>query len=182
VSDETETDSSLHAAYLFQMKAENIITEHAANYPDDPMFLYYAMQLIHDPFEVPDVYLNRCSDSSSTSSEQTYCGMNVMLDEAIANLTCALRETGMDSNLVFIISSDNGGSSMIEGSNYPYKGSKTHFTRGGISSTALIVSNLIDTSVRGTTYDGLMHISGMSNVWFLSAVVNFGDFQIGCPL
>lgn len=47
VTSEEEKDSSLHSAYLFENKAEAVIASHAADYPSTPMFLYYAMQLIH---------------------------------------------------------------------------------------------------------------------------------------
>lgn len=47
VSTPSEMDSTLHNGYLFETKAEAAITSHAANYPNTPMFLYYAMQLIH---------------------------------------------------------------------------------------------------------------------------------------
>lgn len=39
--------NNTHNAYLFETKAESIIKSHAKNYPTKPMFLYYAMQLIH---------------------------------------------------------------------------------------------------------------------------------------
>ena len=47
-----------------------------------------------------------------------------MLDEAIANLTCALNKNGMGDNTVMVIVSDNGGEKHIEGNSHPFRGHK----------------------------------------------------------
>jgi arylsulfatase A-like enzyme len=60
VTDEDEISPSLHNGYLMQTKAEVAITDHAENYADQPMFLYYAMQLIHGDWTAPDVFKDRC--------------------------------------------------------------------------------------------------------------------------
>lgn len=116
VTNKTEIDSSYHSAYLFQSKVEDVITSHATEYPDKPMFLYYPTQLIHGPWDAPDEYkLTRCGlpttvhDQTLQSKLLNYCALNVMLDEVIANLTCALETHKMASNTVLIIASDNGG-------------------------------------------------------------------------
>lgn len=87
------------------------------------MFLYYAMQLIHSPWTAPDIYLSRCVGNGTAGSSdflidddtiiredvENYCGMNVMMDEAIANLTCVIEANGLANNTIMIISGDNGG-------------------------------------------------------------------------
>jgi arylsulfatase I/J len=119
VTDEDELDSTYHSAYLFQDKAEAVIKSHSENYAGTPMFLYYAMHLIHYPWTAPEVYLERCMDSSASDfsdayigddsvystgyMQYNYCAMNVMMDEAIANLTCALEKYGFSNNTVLII-------------------------------------------------------------------------------
>lgn len=119
VTDKSELSSTYHAGYLYQEKAEDAIKFHAKTYKKTPMFLYYSMQLIHYPWTAPEIYLSRCTDDrdnylenddeySSTSILYNYCAMNVMMDEAIANLTCTLSEHGFSDNTVLIISGDNG--------------------------------------------------------------------------
>jgi len=44
-----------------------------------------------------------------TYTERNYCALNVMLDEAVANLTCSLNNYGYNDNTYLIIASDNGG-------------------------------------------------------------------------
>jgi arylsulfatase A-like enzyme len=122
---------------------------------------------VHSPYEAPDEYMERCGVTSSSSADdytisdaQTYCAMNVMLDEALANLTCVLSELGMNKNSVLVISSDNGGDHLIAGNSYPYHGQKGSCARGGVSSTAMIISDLLPESARGSEYAGTMHVTG----------------------
>jgi len=145
-------------------KAVKAIETHAADYTDEPLFLYYSLQLVHEDYEAPDSYIDRCQypdTSSSTLNDdlQTYCGMNVMLDESIANITCALKANGMGDNTIVVIASDNGGSYNVDGSNYPFRGSKGSLWRGALSVTALVHSDLVPESARGTSYNGLVHVT-----------------------
>lgn len=139
VTDAAILDTSVHAADVHQQKVEELLRSHAADYPDTPLFMYYAMQIIHKPLKAPQRFLDRCTDfmlyfcesyfvcalqgvmgdhpsisNSSTAADwQAYCALNVMLDEAIANLTCTLAELGMGENTVLIVASDNGGFHMF---------------------------------------------------------------------
>jgi arylsulfatase A-like enzyme len=163
VTEESEIDHHLHAGYLFQSKAENVIDDHATNFPDTPMFLYYAMQLIHGDWTAPKVYTDRCAESTvsdeyTASVERQYCGMNLMLDEAIANLTCALNAAGMSENTILIIASDNGGEGTVPGNSVPFVGHKGSYYRGGVSATAIVHSPLLPDDVKGSTYEGYMHV------------------------
>ena len=166
VTDSVALDTEYHAGYLFQSKVESVLATHSTEYPDTPMFLYYAMQLVHSPWDAPDEYTSRCSNPDSildddvNSDVWNYCGMMLMMDEAIANLTCALKSYGMNDNLIMVIASDNGGEKTIPGVSYPLMGNKGSLARGGVAATAIVVSNLLDSSVKGTTYDGLMHVTG----------------------
>jgi arylsulfatase B/arylsulfatase I/J len=174
ITNASEIDVNLHNGYLLEAKAEAVIADHASNFQDKPMFLYYALQLIHGNWSAPQAFLSRCqrptdddiSESYVREVEYNYCALNVMLDEVIANLTCTLDKYGMSSNTVLVISSDNGGENTVKGNNYPYKGAKGAYTRGGVSGTALIHSPLIPDAVRGTTYYGQSHITGLKIIIF----------------
>ena len=61
VTDADAISPTLHAAHLFQRKAEAAIASHAAGYPGTPMFLLYPTQLIHSPWDAPSSYLDRCA-------------------------------------------------------------------------------------------------------------------------
>lgn len=163
VTDTTELSTDLHSALLFQSKAEAVINDHAAEYPDTPLFLYYSMQLMHFPYEAPSEYTGRCSgdfNADRYSDYEQYCGMSLMLDEAIANLTCTLSNNDMLDNTVLIIASDNGGEESIPGDSEPFRGHKYDFSRGGVGATAFITSRMIPDEARGTVYTGQMHVTG----------------------
>ena len=185
VTNEGEISSDKHTTFLLQEKVEAIIKLHAQqqntasvsglssssvvnNYK--PMFLYYALQMIHSSVSAPDSYVQRCtsatapitattgtrkttavgsgnsaagsgniaagngggnggggnnngngaavatsnSNSGSSSSsgdddggndyvyQQNYCATNLMLDEAIANLTCTLNQYGFGKILIAV--------------------------------------------------------------------------------
>jgi len=146
-------------------KAVAAIANHADEYPDQPMFLYYAPELIHKPWTAPSTYTDRCGtvkgvdDDDLSEDLLNYCGLNVMLDETVANVTCALAAHGMAENTVLVLIADNGGYKTIPGNNYPMRGSKGTFWRGGVSSTAFIHSPLIKEKYRGETYTGTMHVT-----------------------
>jgi arylsulfatase A-like enzyme len=161
VTSSSDLDSSYHSGYLFESKAEEVIKDHAKYHKHSPMFLYYSMQLVHFPFTPPNRFWKRCTSLHTYTDEMSYCGMNVMLDEAIANLTCTLEQAGLADNTIMIVASDNGGSSdSTRGTNVPFRGYKYDYYRGGLSVNAFIHSRLLPNSVRGTTYDGQMHVTG----------------------
>lgn len=181
VTNPEEITSNLHNGYLIETKAEEFIAFHSANYPNDPMFLYYAMQLVHSPFEAPSVYTDRCATMSGLAAESqqddyyqheelSLCGMNLMMDEAVANLTCALDAHGMSSNTVLIVVGDNGADKLINGGSYPYRGAKGSTYRGGVSVNCIIHSQLIDEDRRGSTYDGVVHVTGTVQLYNLQNV------------
>jgi len=159
VTDATELDSTYHSAILFQTKAEKILESHSESYASQPFFLYYSLQLMHTEWAADQIYIDRCKYEGSDSDLDTYCGMSLMLDEVIGNLTCALDRYGFSDNTILIVASDNGGTSVIKGSNYPLLGAKGSTHRGGVSVPAFIHSKLIPQSRRGGTYDDLVHVT-----------------------
>jgi hypothetical protein len=110
VTDTSESSSSYHNGYLMQKKAEAAISDHMSNYADQPMFLYYSMQLVHSVWSAPQTFLDRCGEPSVDEAGSTYmqgvlynyCALNVMLDEAITNLTCTLEAYGMTDNTIMV--------------------------------------------------------------------------------
>jgi arylsulfatase A-like enzyme len=183
VTNKKETDPELHNGYLMQMKAEAAIAEHAENYADQPMFLYYAMQLIHGVWSAPEAYVERCGVPETIANdylqtvESQYCALNLMLDETVANLTCALESNGMAENTIFIMVSDNGGEGTVPGNNFPFRGSKGSYWRGGVSAAGFIHSNLIPEDSRGTSYFGQMHVTGKSILYiFFKSIFYFPTY------
>jgi hypothetical protein len=52
--------------------------------------MYIAWQNNHAPLEIPEEYESRCNPALPKNS-RIYCGMTAFLDEAMGNLTSALK-------------------------------------------------------------------------------------------
>jgi arylsulfatase B/arylsulfatase I/J len=133
-TDATLISSDLHNGYVISQKVEEAIESHATNYADQPLFLYVASQLIHEEWQAPMSFIKRCAGHETEAVQATYCAMNLMVDEFIANTTCALEKYGMADNTVLIVASDNGGERTMYGNSYPYRGGKGNYFRSVIYS------------------------------------------------
>lgn len=58
-------------------------------------------------------------------TRRTYAGMVSAMDEAIGNVTHALKDASMWNTSILVVSNDNGGWLGYGGINYPYRGHKT---------------------------------------------------------
>ncbi|XP_035687988.1 arylsulfatase B-like [Branchiostoma floridae] len=113
-----------------------------------PMFLYLPFQAVHAPLEAPDVYINQYKHIKS-SNMRMYAAVATVMDEAVGNLTHALKANGK---------SHNGASKA--GSNWPLRGFKNTLWEGGVRGVGFVSSPLLKS--KGTTSDALIHISD----WF----------------
>ena len=105
------------------------------------------------------VYLHHYT-GSATTAQKTYCAMNILLDETVGNITCALEKYGLASNTLFVLVSDNGGSPNYPGNNYPFRGAKGSVYNGGVRGAGFVSGNLIPSSRRGGEYNGQIHVTG----------------------
>ncbi len=53
--------------------------------------------------------MTAAEEATDTLQTVMSCAMNLALDEALGNLTCALQKNGMADNTVLVVVSDNGG-------------------------------------------------------------------------
>ena len=170
VSDESELDE--HLTLLLQQKARDVIIDHASSFPDQRLFLYYAMQNLHegdqDGFEAPSEYIHLCTSVEGYENVEgvddwfrPYCALMIMVDEAVSDTVCALEEAGMADNTLLVLAGDNGGWKQFPGSNFPFRGAKGSLLEGGIHVPAFMYGppSLIPEELRGTTYGGLLHVT-----------------------
>lgn len=136
-----------YSTTLIGMRAAQDIRSHAAAHPDaasrPPLFMYVATQALHGPLEVPDHYINdtECSTVSEVSGRRIFCGMAKALDEAVANITAALEETGELDNTLWAVIGDNGGHTAVGGRNWPLRGEKSSLFEGGFRSAGLLLAS-----------------------------------------
>ncbi|XP_067874143.1 arylsulfatase J isoform X1 [Heterodontus francisci] len=142
-----------YSTYLYTQKVVELLASHN---PKEPIFLYIAFQAVHTPLQVPKKYLGRYM-SINNIGRRRYAAMVTCLDEAVNNITRALKKYGYYDNSVIIYSSDNGGQPLAGGSNWPLRGRKGTYWEGGIRGIGFVHSPLIKN--KGSVSRGLMHIT-----------------------
>ena len=158
VTDPDVLSEEMYGAIDLQHKAEAVIIDHALHHNDQPLFMYYATPLVHSPFkQLPDRYMSTCKVTTA-AFEAEKCGMLVLLDEMVQNISCILTQQKMWDNTVLVLTSDNGAMAQFLGGNYPYRGHKFNIFRGAQTVPALIYGNsVIPKASRGTMWNGLTH-------------------------
>jgi len=189
-----ERFSLTHATLLLKEKARMHIKNHADKHSAKPLFIYYPMHSTHNDhtgFQATEVYEKMCDvthtsvNKFETDQMVAYCGMLLMMDEAVDDVLLALRENNMIDKAIVVISGDNGGKAWepldaqiktrqvwdakIEGmatmmlgsaygSCYPLRGGKMDQSEGSYRVNGVVWSSgFIEEHAMGTTYKGLVH-------------------------
>jgi arylsulfatase A-like enzyme len=165
-----ESDLHVYSTFLYRDKAISIIQQHD---PIEPLFLYLSFQAVHDPFGeidkvhlegipksfLPDEIYDEIQKSVYGEKRRMYTMSMYLMDEAIGKIIDELKAKGMYENSYIIFSSDNGGCYGGGGMNGPLRGTKGSLFEGGVKVDAFIHSPLLPTSLSGSSYAGLFHIS-----------------------
>ena len=109
-----------YSTRLFSNRAVQIIEEHGANSGDTPLFMYLAYQATHSPLQAPQSYIDRCGKVLD-HNRRVFCAMALCMDEGIANITAALKRSGLYNNTVIFFTGDNGGQVHAGGNNWPLR-------------------------------------------------------------
>jgi len=143
-------------------RAEDLLSNHNT---DVPLFLYVSFQTLHGPLEAPpdhmvsDKQILRLNEIPNEERKK-FARMLMATDYAIKRITDAVSSAGMDDNTVYIYSSDNGACHLAGGYNAPLRGGKHYLWEGGIRVHSFIYSSMFaGTTLKGSRYPGLMHIS-----------------------
>ena len=154
--------NGVYTTFLFNEVARGIFAEHD---PEDPLFLYMSYQNVHEPY-TPAPHDSWLSDHEiaklkniSNSNRRLFAKSLIMLDHAVKNMTQMLEESGLMNNTLLVFSSDNGGCPQFGGYNYPLRGMKYYLFEGGVRVHGFLHGNILPESVRGQSFEGMMHIS-----------------------
>ncbi|CAN0053686.1 unnamed protein product, partial [Heterosigma akashiwo] len=113
-------DTETYTLELFDDRANEIITAYAASGTDQPMFLYYATQGIHDTFYAPPGSLTTVEQkkmakevlaASGSTDRELLTLTAAAMDKTFSNLINYLKTNGMYDETIIIVASDNGGCS-----------------------------------------------------------------------
>ena len=153
---------------LFTRRVLATINAFNASDPTTPLFFVWATHSAHEPYEVPTAYLEKFS-FIDVQVRQYYCAMVNYIDDQIGVVIAALKAKGLWDNMLFVMSSDNGGplaqaanvSGLVGvsgGNNYPLRGGKMSNTEGGVRVNAFATGGLIPTEMRGTTSEAFIAV------------------------
>ena len=84
---------------LFLSRAVGIIESHP---PDTPLFMYYAMHLLHSPLCVPLQYLERFSFIEDNEDRRYVAAMQAYMDDVVGDVVTALKMAGLWDTTVFV--------------------------------------------------------------------------------
>ncbi|OCT97139.1 arylsulfatase J [Xenopus laevis] len=159
-----DQDNGIYSTEMYTQRVQQILSKHN---PNNPLFLYIAYQAVHSPLQAPGNYMENYN-SITNENRRRYAAMLSCLDDAVNNVTTALKKYGFYDNSVIIYSSDNGGQPMAGGNNWPLRGSKGTYWEGGIRAVGFVHSPIL--KMKGFICKELVHITD----WFPTLVTLAG--------
>ena len=129
----TKVDFYNESAYEEAIFHRRLSAEIEAHDASMPLMVFYAAHLVHEPYQVPQEYLDRMSkagggpfDNSTAQAtmRMTYHAMVKALDDNVGALVAQFKQKGMWENTLMWFSSDNGGPIYAGGNNFPMRGGK----------------------------------------------------------
>ncbi|KAM8838767.1 arylsulfatase I-like isoform 1-T1 [Synchiropus picturatus] len=154
-----------YSTALFTQRARKILESHDPS--RHPLFLLLSLQAVHTPLHPPKSYIYPYRDMDNVARRK-FAAMVSTVDEAVRNLTYALRKYGYYRNSVIIYSTDNGAQPFTGGSNWPLRGRKGTYWEGGIRGVGFVHSPLLKR--RRRVSNALLHITD----WFPTLVALAG--------
>jgi len=164
-------DYGVYSTYLFGSRAVDIVTAHP---PAKPLFLYVPFNAVHNTLSVPPGFNQTETWAELTRmvtypNRQLFAGALYLMDVEVGRIVAELKAKGMYQNTIIVVASDNGGSPVDGGNNWPLRGAKKTLFEGGVHVPAFVHSPLLAADVVGTTYAGLVHVSDWAPTLLLGA-------------
>uniref|UniRef100_A0A8C1IR45 Arylsulfatase family, member Ia n=1 Tax=Cyprinus carpio TaxID=7962 RepID=A0A8C1IR45_CYPCA len=129
-----------YSTHLYAQRVRKILAAHDPS--SQPLFIFLSFQAVHTPLQSPREYIYPYRQMGNVFRRK-YAGMVSVVDEAVRNVTYALRKYGYYKNSVIIFSTDNGGQPLFGGSNWPLRGRKGTYWEGGVRGIGFVHSPLL---------------------------------------
>ncbi|XP_078610513.1 arylsulfatase B-like isoform X2 [Branchiostoma floridae x Branchiostoma japonicum] len=149
--DVVKTKSGQYGTYFFTDRVVDIVEKHPA---DTPLFMYLPYQNVHQPLQVPKRFEDMYA-SVQDENRRKLLGMVSALDEAVGNVTMAMKKAGLWDNTLVIFTTDNGGWISASGNNYPLRGGKVTLWEGGTRGVAFAHGKMLQKT--GYTNNEMIH-------------------------
>ncbi|KAM6984997.1 arylsulfatase I [Aplochiton taeniatus] len=150
-----------YSTLLYTQRVRKILASHDP--ASQPLFLLISFQAVHTPLQSPKAYIYPYRDMANIARRK-YAAMVSTVDEAVRNITYALRKYGFYRNSVLVFSTDNGAQPFTGGSNWPLRGRKGTYWEGGVRGVGFVHSPLLRQKRRVSK--ALLHITD----WFPTLV------------
>uniref|UniRef100_A0A672J0A3 Sulfatase N-terminal domain-containing protein n=1 Tax=Salarias fasciatus TaxID=181472 RepID=A0A672J0A3_SALFA len=129
-----------YSTHLYTQRVRRILASHDPH--SQPLFIFLSFQAVHTPLQSPREYIYPYRGLGNVARRK-YAAMVSAVDEAVRNVTYALRKYGYYQNSVIIFTTDNGGQPVSGGSNWPLRGRKGTYWEGGVRGLGFIHSPLL---------------------------------------
>ncbi|KAM9849481.1 arylsulfatase I-like [Aulostomus maculatus] len=129
-----------YSTHLYTQRVRKILATHDPH--SQPLFIFLSFQAVHTPLQSPREYIYPYRGLGNVARRK-YAAMVSVVDEAVHNITYALRKYGYYQNSVIIFSTDNGGQPLSGGSNWPLRGRKGTYWEGGVRGLGFVHSPLL---------------------------------------
>ncbi|XP_065182555.1 arylsulfatase B-like [Sycon ciliatum] len=152
----TESLTHLEGTYgaeIFTRRGVEVIRNHP--YHRNPLFLYFANQVVHTPLQAPKAYIEACSHIANPT-RRIMCAMAKVCDDNLKDVVDALNDADQWNNTVLLFMTDNGGQTSAGSSNQPFRAGKMTVFEGGVHGVAYIYGPVVGIT-GGQSTDVLMH-------------------------
>ena len=143
--------TGVYSTYAFSAEAERIVSEHDSS---QPLYLYLPFQAVHEPLEAPQRFVDMYAHVKD-KKRRVFSAMVTAMDEAIGNVTNALKNRSMWNDTLMVFTTDNGGPVTVGANNYPLRGSKHTVWEGGTRGSAFIHGTMLQKT--GYVNNGMIH-------------------------
>lgn len=92
--------------YIFKAEAMRVLDRHANESRAQPLFLYYAAHVAHQPYEVPDSY-NQTFSFIPDPTRQAYHAMVACFDDVLGEIVASFKGKQLWENTLMVMSTDN---------------------------------------------------------------------------